>query len=211
MPVIRTPSQIPLFRKSTGTQSTLGTSECDIDTIPDSQYYLDANRDGAQVQKCINEKENRRRLNKAKTKIKPKKPPKKLFDQIQYSSDSSVDDGLVNTFVETFSVDQNDTVHVNHLNEGYDVNIWVGMDPKKIDPRLLKLLTKNKDSQGTAGNSVSSSKTSHKTTTSGTNKEKGVSKDGCKESRAHKNKIKDGRKRTFSIFLTLHQTKRKSH
>ena len=128
--------------ESTGTQSTLGTSECDIDTIPDSQYYLDANHDCSQVQKCINKKENHHRLNKTETKIKPKKPQKNLLDQIQPSSDSSVDDVLVNTFVETFSVDQNDIVHVNQLDTGYDVNSWVGMDPKKIDPRLLKLLTK---------------------------------------------------------------------
>ena len=187
--------------ESTGTRSTLGTSECEIDTIPDSQNFLDPNGDSIQVQKCINEKENRRRLNKTKKKMKPKKPSKKLFDQIQYSSDSSVDDMLLDTFVETFSVDQNDTVRVNQLDTGAGVNMWMGMDPKNVDPRLLKLLTKNSDSRDMASNSVSCPKTSRKAPTNGSNEEQGVSKDDCKGNKPRKKKKKDGRKKNiFDIF-----------
>ena len=185
--------------ESTGTRSTLGTSECEIDTILDSQNFLDPNGDSVQVQKCINEKENRRRLNKTKKKMKPKKPSKKLFDQIQYSSDSSVDDMLLDTFVETFNVDQNDTVRVNQLDTGAGVNMWMGMDPKNVDPRLLN--TKNSDSQDMASNSVSCPKTSRKAPTKGSNEGKGVSKDDCKENKSHKKKKKDGRKKNiFDIF-----------
>ena len=161
--------------ESTGIQSTLGTSEFEIDTIPDSQNHLDHDGDSVQVQKCINEKENPRRLNKKKKKMKPKKLSKKIFGQIQYSSDSSVDDMLVHTFVETFSVDQNDTVRVNQLDTDAGVNTWMGMDPKNVDPRLLKLLTKNNDSQGMADTRVNSPKTSRKALTNGMNEEKGVS------------------------------------
>ena len=119
-------------------------TDFEIDTIPDSQGHLSINStDLPRTVAVPTSKQNDQiRSHKPRKKTKSKKGPMKLFDQLQFSSDSSFDNGNPHTFVETFCVDKTETFNANPFSASDKTRAFTG-DTSDINPRLLKILNKN--------------------------------------------------------------------
>ena len=170
--------------ESSGTRSAFDSLELETKTIADSQEHLVK---AGQAFGTMREKNHT-----VKTKKKRKKLPHLAIEQIHYSSDSSFDEGLTHTFIETFSVDQNDKVYLNQMKSNCETSKWSAMNPKSVDPRLLKLLSKNTDSNCTRPQDVS-----HKIVTTSTSQ---VLKDKENKQPGNNNTKGNSRKNIFDIF-----------
>lgn len=105
----------------------------ELDTIPDSQEHLNFTTSQSKCQDTTSACPLAGKKKTKKQKSKVQKGSVKLFSELQFTSDSS-DAENVETFIETFCVDQSETMYENQSEESNDFN---------FDTRLLKVLTKN--------------------------------------------------------------------